>query len=62
MTMAVPDTRESGMVRRGSFTSPAVNVMLFQASDEKSEPVCEMQMPTKRPKAVAAVSPPAMST
>src|SRR5207247_1073759 len=45
------------MFRRGSFTSPAVKVMLFQASAEKSELVCATQMPTNRPKAVAAVSP-----
>src|SRR5205823_7373786 len=45
------------MLRRGSFTSPAVKVMLFHASAEKSELVCATQMPTKRPKAVAAVRP-----
>ena len=32
------------MLRRGSFTSPAVKVMLFQASAENSEPVCDTQM------------------
>ena len=31
------------MFRRGSLTSPAVNVMLFQASAENSEPVCDTQ-------------------
>ena len=30
MTIPVPRASESGRVRRGSFTSPAVNVMLFQ--------------------------------
>ena len=29
------------MLRRGSFTSPAVKVMLFQASAENSDPVCD---------------------
>jgi hypothetical protein len=57
MTSPVPKASESGMLRRGSFTSPAVNVMLFQASAEKSEPVCATQMPTNRPNAVAAVKP-----
>ena len=33
-------TSESGILRRGFFTSPAVNVMLFHASAEKSEPTC----------------------
>ena len=41
------------MFRRGSFTSPAVNVMLFQASAEKSEPVCATQIATNRPNAVS---------
>ena len=41
MTMNVPSASDSGMLRRGSFTSPAVNVMLFQASAEKSDPVCD---------------------
>ena len=36
----VPSASASGMFRRGSFTSPAVNVMLFHASAEKSEPTC----------------------
>src|SRR4029453_4869268 len=48
MTMPVPSARDSGMWRRGSLTSPAVNVMLFQASAENSEPVCDTQMDTKR--------------
>src|SRR5438034_11586127 len=41
------------MLRRGSFTSPAVKVMLFQASAEKSEPTCATQKATKRPNAPA---------
>ena len=44
ITMTVPSASDSGMLRLGSFTSPAVNVMLFQASAEKSEPVCDTQM------------------
>ena len=39
------------------MTSPAVKVMLFQASAEKSEFVCATQMPTKSPKAVTALNP-----
>ena len=62
MTMMVPSASDSGMLRRGSFTSPAVKVMLFQASAEKSEPVCETQMATNRPNAVIADSPGTMST
>jgi len=45
------------MLRLGFFTSPAVNVMLFQASAEKSELVCETQIATNNPNAVIAVSP-----
>ena len=54
MTMNVPSASDSGMLRRGSFTSPAVNVMLFQASAEKSDPVCDTQIATNRPNAVDA--------
>src|SRR6266446_1984649 len=57
MTRIVPSASESGTFRRGFITSPAVKVMLFQASAEKSEFVCATQMPTKSPKAVAAVKP-----
>jgi hypothetical protein len=46
------------MFRFGSRTSPAVKVMLFQASAEKSELVCATQMATNRPRPVAAVRPP----
>ena len=62
MTTMVPSARDSGMFRRGSFTSPAVNVMLFQASAEKSDPVCATQMATNSPKALAAFIPGTMST
>jgi hypothetical protein len=37
--MPVPNTSDSGTFRRGSLASPAVNVTLFHASAEKSEPV-----------------------
>ena len=62
MTTIVPSASDSGMFRRGSFTSPAVKVMLFQASAEKSEPVCETQIAMNRPNAVIAVRPGTMST
>src|SRR5439155_2169469 len=45
------------MFRRGSLTSPAVNVMLFQASAENSEPTCATENATIRPS-----SPPAADT
>src|SRR6202049_4101359 len=38
MTTPVPSASDSGRLRLGFFTSPAVNVTLFQASAEKSEP------------------------
>ena len=53
MTRPVPAARESGILRRGFLTSPAVNVMLFQASEEKSEPTWATQNATNRPKAPA---------
>ena len=62
MTIEVPSASESGMLRRGSRTSPAVKVMLFQASAEKSDPVCDTQTATKRPNAVTAVKPGTIST
>ena len=61
MTMNVPSASDSGMLRRGSFTSPAVNVMLFQASAEKSEPVWATHRATNSPKAVIAFKPGTMS-
>src|SRR5258706_292446 len=51
MTTMVPRARESGMFLRGSFTSPAVKVMLFHASAENSDPVCETQIARKPPRA-----------
>ena len=57
----VPSASESGMFRRGSFTSPAVKVMLFQASAENSDPVCDTQTATNSPNAVTAETPGVMS-
>jgi hypothetical protein len=57
MTMIVPKARESGMLRRGSFTSPAVKVMLFHASAENREPVCDTHSAMNRPKAVSTDTP-----
>ena len=44
--MATPSASESGRLRRGLRTSPAVKVTLFQASEENSEPT--MATPTSR--------------
>src|ERR1022692_2846582 len=44
--MATPRASESGRVRFGLRTSPAVNVTLFQESEEKSDPT--MATPTSR--------------
>src|SRR5437764_4314611 len=43
MTRTVPNKSDNGMFRRGSRTSPAVNVMLFHASEENSEPTWPTQ-------------------
>src|SRR5215469_7192260 len=40
--------RERGMFRCGFFTSPAVKVMLFHASEEKSDPTCTTARMTTR--------------
>src|SRR5438477_7288262 len=53
MTRPVPKASERGMFRRGSFTSPAVKVMLFHASAENKEPTCATQKAMNRPKAPA---------
>ena len=45
-TMATPRASESGRLRLGLRTSPAVKVTLFQASEEKREPT--MATPTSR--------------
>src|SRR5947208_14770117 len=57
ITRIVPNASESGTLRRGLTTSPAVKVILFHASAEKSEFVCATQMPTNNPNAVAAGRP-----
>src|SRR5947208_3376398 len=49
MTNAVPAARESGTFLFGFFTSPAVKVMLFQASEENREPTCATQNATNKP-------------
>src|ERR1039457_6141281 len=49
VTSAVPAASERGMLRRGFFTSPAVKVMLFQASEENREPTCPTQNATNKP-------------
>src|SRR4029453_16392128 len=53
MTRPGPKTSDRGMWRRGSFTSAAVKVMLFQASAEKSEPTWATQKATSSPSAPA---------
>ena len=45
---AGPMTSDSGILRRGFFTSPAVKVMLFHASAENSEPTCTTARITSR--------------
>src|SRR5258707_4823836 len=51
ITTPVPTANESGKLRLGFFTSPAVKVTLFQASADKSEPTCAtariVSVPTK---------------
>src|ERR1035437_486532 len=42
--MPTPRARESGRLRRGLRTSPAVKVTLFQASAENREPTCATAM------------------
>ena len=44
--MPTPKASESGRLRRGFRTSPAVNVTLFQASDENNDPT--IATPTSR--------------
>src|ERR1700721_1990308 len=55
-TKPVPRMSESGMLRFGFFTSPAVKVMLFQASAEKSDPTCTTARTMRR--LTIAVGPP----
>src|SRR5213078_2239421 len=53
MTSPVPKASDNGRLRRGFLTSPAVNVMLFQASAENSEPTCPTQIAINIPSAPA---------
>src|SRR5204862_8074009 len=62
ITIEVPSASDSGMLRFGFFTSPAVKVMLFHASAENSDPVSETQIAASRPNAVAAATPGAMGS
>src|SRR5471032_2543411 len=48
--MIVPSASDSGTLRAGLRTSPAVKVMLFQASAANSEPICAVQSPIRMPK------------
>src|SRR5437868_13335298 len=57
ITRIVPNASDSGTLRRGLTTSPAVKVILFHASAEKSEFVCATQIATNSPNPVAAVRP-----
>src|SRR5207249_4988939 len=51
-----PNASDNGMFRFGFLTSPAVKVMLFQASAENREFVCATQIPTNNPNVVIAVN------
>src|SRR5262245_65434365 len=53
ITSPVPSKSESGIFRRGSRTSPDVNVMLFQASAENNEPTCPTQIAISIPRTLA---------
>src|SRR4051812_45998324 len=55
--MIVPNASDRGILRRGFLTSPAVKVMLFHASAENSDPVCETHNATKMPYAVSTDTP-----
>src|SRR5579862_8051441 len=50
VTSPVPAARAKGRLRRGFFTSPAMKVTLFHASEEKSEPTCATQKATNIPR------------
>src|SRR5438128_3508124 len=54
VTNPVPIARESGTVRRGFFTSPAVKVTLFQASEENKDPTWATQKAMNKPNAPPA--------
>ena len=55
--MMVPKASESGTFRVGLRTSPAVKVMLFQASAAYRAPICALHNATSIPKAVAGEGP-----
>src|SRR5436189_5935525 len=57
MTSPVPRARDNGRFRRGSLTSAAVNVTLFQASAENREPTCATHTAINSP-----IAPPAADT
>src|SRR5437868_2386918 len=54
VTSTVPGANASGKLRRGFFTSPAMKVTLFHASDEKSDPTWATQNAMNNPKAPSA--------
>src|SRR4051812_5352319 len=49
ITTPVPIANDKGKFRLGFFTSPAVNVTLFHASDENSDPTCATATTTITP-------------
>src|SRR5216684_1740435 len=49
MTTPVPNASESGRLRLGFFTSPAVKVTLFHASAENNDPTCATPTATQTP-------------
>lgn len=57
ITIAVPSASESGRLRCGLRTSPAVNVMLFQASAANNAPTWAMQRATSNPNPVSGETP-----
>ena len=52
-----PSASASGMLRLGSRTSPAMNVMSCQESAENSEPDCATHSATISPKTLPAATP-----
>ena len=56
MTSAAPQNSERGMLRLGSFTSPAMKVIVSHATEENSDPTWAMQTATRSPMPVAAVT------
>src|SRR4051812_40998193 len=56
VTSPVPKARERGTLRRGFFTSPAVKVTLFQASEENRDPTWATQKAMNSPNAPIVAS------